>query len=61
MAGPMARETLIAMLLSATADVSSSGRTRSGTIADHAGMMIAAPTPSAKVKPSSAHAVVMPR
>src|SRR6185369_1267131 len=38
MAGPIARDTLIAMPLSATADCSSSGRTRSGTMAAHAGI-----------------------
>ena len=58
MAGPIARDTLMAMLFSATADGSSSVRTRSGTIADQAGIITAAPTPSAKTKPSSTHAVV---
>jgi len=60
MAGPMARDTLIAMLFNATADDNSSGRTRSGTMADQAGIIMALPTPSAKTKPNSTQAVVMP-
>ena len=58
-AGPMARDTLMAMLFSAMAAGMSSGGTRSGTIAAHAGSIIAEPTPRAKTKPISNHAVVM--
>ena len=57
-AGPIALDALIATLFKATADDSSSVRTRSGTMADHAGIIMAAPTPSAKVNPSRTHAVV---
>ena len=57
-AGPIARETLIAMLFSAIADGISPGGTSSGTIADHAGITSAAPTPRANMKPRSHHAVV---
>ena len=58
MAGPMARETLIAMLFSATAGCSWSADTRSGTIADHAGNIRALPSPRAKTNPMSTQAVV---
>ena len=57
-AGPMVRDTLIAMLLSATAEGRSSGGTSSGTMAAHAGITIAVPTPSANVKPNSIHGVM---
>ena len=58
-AGPIARDALIATLFNATADDSSSVGTRSGTIADHAGIITAAPTPSANVNPSNTQAVVI--
>jgi hypothetical protein len=58
-AGPIARDTLMPMLFSATAEDSSSAGTSSGTIAAHAGMVIAVPTPTAKVNASSTHGVVM--
>ena len=57
-AGPIAREALMATLFKATADCSSSGRTRSGTIDAHAGIIIAAPTPRAKMNPSNTQTVV---
>ena len=56
--GPIAREALIATLFNATAGCNWLAGTRSGTIAAHAGIIIAAPTPSAKVNPSSTHALV---
>ena len=59
-AGPTARETLIAMLFSATAEASCARGTSSGTIAAHAGRTSALPTPKAKVKPRRAHIVVRP-
>jgi hypothetical protein len=58
-AGPIARDTLMAMLLSAIAAGISSTGTSSGTIAAHAGIIIAAPTPSAKVNPSNIHGVII--
>src|SRR5947199_1500933 len=60
-AGPMAREMLMPMLFSAMADGSSSALTSSGTIAAHAGIVIAVPTPTAKVNASSPQGVVMSR
>ncbi len=59
-AGPMAREMLMPMLLSATAAGSSSAGTSSGTIADHAGIISAVPTPTAKLKASSDHGWISP-
>ena len=60
-AGPMAREMLMPTLFSAMADGSSSALTSSGTIAAHAGIVIAVPTPTAKVNASSPQGVVMSR
>ena len=59
-AGPIARDTFTATLLSAIAGCSSSAGTRSGTIADHAGIIMAEPRPRKKMKPSSSHAVIIP-
>ncbi len=57
-AGPMARETLMAMLFSATAGCSSSLGTSSGMTAAQAGIASAVPAATAKVKPKSAQGVV---
>jgi hypothetical protein len=48
----------MAMLFSAIAEGMSSAGTRSGTIAAHAGIIMAEPTPKAKMKPISTHAGV---
>src|SRR5437016_12436615 len=58
-AGPMAREMLMPTLFRAMADGSSSALTSSGTIAAHAGIVIAVPTPTAKVNASSPQGSVM--
>src|SRR5438445_13045702 len=58
-AGPMAREMLMPTLFRAMADGSSSALTSSGTIAAHAGIVIAVPTPTAKGNASTPQGGVM--
>jgi hypothetical protein len=57
----MARDAFSATLPSATAAGSSVRGTSSGTIAAHAGLLSAAPTPSANVSPMRSHGVVSPQ
>ena len=59
-AGPTARATLNPAPFSATASCNSAGGTNSGTIACQAGPFMAAPKPSAKVKPNNIMGVIAP-
>ncbi len=59
-AGPTARATLKPTPDNASADGSSLAGTNSGTIACHAGLFIAEPRPSVKVRRSSSHGVMKP-